>query len=337
MASETLTISVVIPVYSGEDYLESLVEQLNELKQRWVVLETHLVLTEAIFVLDEPRDGSKGKLREIVEHQPWVRMVELSRNYGQHSATVAGILYSSGDWVVTMDEDLQHRPSNIEALLAQACANASDVVFALPRGWVHGGSYRDRLSRLVKSVIGRLSGNKFVHSFNSFRLIRGDIARAASSICAQSTYFDVALTWFTQRIATAELDMTDERFSNEKKSGYRLSTLIQHAKRLILTSELKILRLSTAISFLTFCASVVYAFWILYQRFFSPVSIEVEGWTSLMIVLLAIGSVGIFMLGLIVEFLHVSMLQLQGKPAFFVVNRTSDDLLKRDVMKLSTT
>jgi glycosyltransferase involved in cell wall biosynthesis len=91
---------------------------------------------------------------------------------------VAGILYSSGDWIVTLDEDLQHRPLAIETLLKRACAEKSDVVYAQPRDWVHGGGYRDLLSRLVKRLIAGLSGNHFVQSFNSFRLIRGDVARA---------------------------------------------------------------------------------------------------------------------------------------------------------------
>ena len=74
---------------------------------------------------------------------------------------------------------------------------------------------------------------------------------------------------------------------------------------------------------------------VLYSRLFAANPVEVQGWTSLMIVLLAFGSVSVFMLGLIVEFLHTSVLQLQGKPTFFVVNRTSDAKLVQEVSKLS--
>jgi hypothetical protein len=73
---------------------------------------------------------------------------------------------------------------------------------------------------------------------------------------------------------------------------------------------------------------------VLYGRFFADQIIEVEGWTSLMIVILAFGSVSIFILGLIVEFLHMSMLQLQGKPSFFVVKRSSDPKLIQEVEKI---
>jgi hypothetical protein len=189
---------------------------------------------------------------------------------------------------------------------------------------------------MVKFMIASLSGNRFVQSFNSFRLIRGDIARAASSICAQYTYFDVALSWFTERIVTVSVDMSDDRYKAQKQSGYHFSSLVQHAKRLILTSDFRILRLTTSAAILAFLSSFVYGGWVLYRRFFADQIVEVEGWASLMIVILAFGSVSIFMLGLIVEFLHMSMLQLQGKPSFFVVDRSSDPKLIQEVEKLST-
>jgi glycosyltransferase involved in cell wall biosynthesis len=331
---QTVTMSLVVPVYSGAQYLSHLVEEIDALRKRWEAAGVRILITETLFALDAPVDDSARVLADLATQHPWVRQVELSRNYGQHSATVAGILYSSGDWVVTLDEDLQHRPHQIETLLITACTERADVVYALPQQWVHGGGYRDRLSRLTKFLIARLSGNRFVQIFNSFRLIRGDIARAASSICAQYTYFDVALTWFTQRITRVPLTLTDDRYTTQQHSGYRLSTLIQHAKRLILTSEFRILRLTTALSALAFFASVAYGSWIIWIKFISDQAIEVEGWTSLMMVLLAFGSISLFFLGVIVEFLHTSMLQLQGKPAFFVVNRLSDDLLAGEVEKL---
>jgi glycosyltransferase involved in cell wall biosynthesis len=329
-----ITVSIVVPVYSGSDYLADLIGEIEALRLRWHSAEIALAVNEVIFALDAPVDRSRELLAELSVDRPWLRLVELSRNYGQHSATVAGILYSSSDWVVTLDEDLQHRPTHIEALLASVFPEGKDIVYALPRNPVHGGGYRDLVSRMVKSVIAHFSGNRFVSSFNSFRLIRGDIARAASSICGQHTYFDVALTWFTNRIGTVRVDMSDDRYKSKKQSGYRFSTLVQHAKRLILTSDFRVLRVTTSLSLATFGAAVLYTAWVLYSRFLADDPVKVEGWTSLMVVILAFGSVSVFMLGLIIEFLHMSVLQLQGKPAFFVVNRSSDAKLREELEKL---
>jgi glycosyltransferase involved in cell wall biosynthesis len=332
--NNTITISIVIPVYSGLPYLDKLVTQIRDLRSHWQDLEVDLCITEAIFVLDEPVDQSAKLLRNLATIHSWVRLVELSRNYGQHSATIAGILYSSGDWVVTLDEDLQHQPAQIEALLKTACSEKLDIVYASPDGSVHGAGYRDRLSRFTKFMIAKLSGNRFVQTFNSFRLIRGDIARAAASIGAQYTYFDVTLTWFTERISSVKMNISDDRYKSQKRSGYRLGTLIRHATKLILTSNLRTLRFTNSLSAFAFLSAFVYSGWVLYSRLFADKPVDVPGWTSLMIVILAFGSVSVFMLGLIVEFLHTSTLQLQGKPTFFVVNRSSDPKLVQEVEKL---
>lgn len=332
---ELVTLSLVVPVYSGEKFLAQLVTEIATLRNRWETMGSELLITEAIFVMDEPVDESRRVLEIAALEHPWLRLVDLSRNFGQHSATVAGILYSSGDWIVTMDEDLQHKPERIELLLQAACKERADVVYAQPRSWVHGGGFRDRMSRWVKKIVSSLSGNRFIQSFNSFRLIRGDLARAASSICAQYTYFDVALTWFTQRISKISIEMSDDRYVSGQGSGYRLGSLLAHAKRLILTSDFRVLRLTTSLSVLFLFLSLGYAAWVLYFRFFAAQPIQVEGWASLMIVILAFGSIAVFMLGLVIEFLHMSMLQLQGKPAFFVVDRTSDTVLARAVAKFS--
>lgn len=332
--SDTITLSIVVPVYSGEQYLANLVAEIEKLRIEWSEATLDLLITEVIFVLDAPVDNSQELLKNLAIQHTWIRLVELSRNFGQHSATIAGILYSSGDWVATLDEDLQHRPHQLEAMLKAACAQGGDVVYAQPQTAVHGGRYRDRLSRIAKYMIAKISGNQFVTCFNSFRLIRGDIARAASSICAQYTYFDIALTWFTERIVTASMDLSDDRYKLQKQSGYKFTSLAGHAKRLILTSGFKTLNFTTSLASMALLSSFGYGLWVLYSRFFAEQVIEVEGWASLMIMILAIGGAVIFMLGLLVELLHMGMLQLQGKPSFFVVNRSSDLKLLHEIKKL---
>ena len=118
--NSAVTISIIVPVYSGDEYLERLVNQIDSLRTRWEEGGVSLLISEAIFVLDSPIDSSRKVLENLTTEHAWMRLVDLSRNYGQHSATVAGILYSSGDWVVTLDEDLQHQPIQIESLLKKA-------------------------------------------------------------------------------------------------------------------------------------------------------------------------------------------------------------------------
>src|SRR5690348_4931523 len=237
-----IPVSVVIPVYAGAAYLEELIAELDALRRDWDVAGSPLHLLEAVFVADAPRDDSAAVLERLATRHEWIRVITLSRNFGQHPATIAGILHTSGAWVVTMDEDLQHRPVLVPSLLRAAVERSADVVYAKPQRSAHGGSYRDLASRGLKRALAWLGGDPVIVHFSSFRLIRGPVARAAASVCSHETYLDVALTWFTNRFEPLELPMADRRYQQTGHSGYTLGKLLSHARRLVLSSQTKALR-----------------------------------------------------------------------------------------------
>ena len=122
-----IEISVVIPCYQGADYLPDLIHAIAQIRYRIHEADLPLQLSECICVNDAAVDGSLEVLQSLQGSYPWLRILSLSRNFGQHPATVAGILHSSGDWVVTLDEDLQHHPRHIVPLMLQACKKNHDV------------------------------------------------------------------------------------------------------------------------------------------------------------------------------------------------------------------
>lgn len=325
---DKITISTVIPVYSGEDYIPQLVEELAGLRNEWAEHNNSLHLQEAIFVDDSAIDGSQALLAELSAKYSWIKVVTLAKNYGQHPATVAGILYSSGEWVVTLDEDLQHRPEHIVKLLQVVAKSGADVVYARPTTAVHKSGYRDIASRAYKKLLAVLTGNQIIENFNSFRLIRGSVARAAASVGSYDTYFDVALNWFTNRIEVLPLSMQDQRYISKRQSGYNLYKLLSHARRLIISSQTKILRFGAAIGMLAVIVAVILSISVLYDYLFYPQNIDVRGWTSLFIGILFFGGISTFLLGIVLEYLTNMVLQSQGKPVFFVVDRSTDRHLR---------
>jgi glycosyltransferase involved in cell wall biosynthesis len=322
-----VSITTVTPVYSGKDFLPDLIARIEQVRDKWSNANSPLELTEAIFVNDASVDGSLPVLYDIRKTKPWVTIINLSRNFGQHQATVAGILHSSGDWIVTMDEDLQHDPSFIDTLLESAIKSEMDIVYANPEHNVHENPLRDWTSRTFKGLVSYLTGNPHVREFNSFRLIRGPIARASGSVCSHGTYFDVALCWFTNRISSIKLPLKDVRFVESGKSGYTMRKLFSHARRMIVSSETKIVRLGAAIGFFAMLITVLLGSKILYNKFFDPESIPVQGWTSLFLTLLFFSGLLAVLSGIILEYISVILLHIQGKPTFFVVDRLSDRIL----------
>lgn len=322
-----IIISVVVPVYSGERYLEKLVGEFEAVRDRWDADDVPMRLGEVIFVDDAAIDGSPALIDRLAAERPWVRALHLIRNFGQHPATVAGILHSSGDWVVTMDEDLQHPPAEIETLLRRAATQQQDVVYAKPESAVHEAKSRDMASRGFKQMMVWLSGNRNVLHFNSFRLIRGPVARAVSSVCGHDTYFDVALSWFTTRVGFVTMKLKDTRFIASKSSGYSLSKLLTHARRMLMSSQVKFLRIGGFFGLLVVVASFLLALVLIIQRLFFPETVTATGWTSLALISLFFGGLISFLVGISLEYLSALGLNAHGKPIFFVVDRSRDEVL----------
>ena len=322
--SQVLKISTVTPVYSGEVYLRSLVESLSAIRSEWARLHCPFQLEECIFVDDNAVDGSGAVLEALSTEHPWVRVISNSRNFGQHPATIAGILHSSGDWIVTLDEDLQHDPVHVFRMLEFAVGRRLDIVYARPKAAVHQSRLRDLGSVWLKQMLVLLTGNKSIRHFNSFRLLRGGVARSAASVCSHETYFDIALTWFTNRIDSITVPMKDERFIQSGVSGYSLSKLLGHARRMIVSSQAKVLRFGALIGFVVMGTDFVFGLWILIQNIIQKESTVPRGWASLFLVSLFFGGLSISMLSIILEYLTGVVLHIQGKPTFFIIDRSTD-------------
>ncbi|GGF72979.1 glycosyl transferase [Azorhizobium oxalatiphilum] len=319
-----VSISVVVPVYSGEAFLADLIAQLEQVRTGWRERGAPMELSEVILVDDSAIDGSPAVIDRLAAEHGWVTAIHLMRNFGQHAATIAGVLHSSGDWVVTLDEDLQHPPSEIETLLRQAVGAGSDIVYAKPASAVHEARWRDWASRGFKKMMVFLTGNPNISHFNSFRLLRGSMARAASSVCGYDTYFDVALSWFTKRIGVLTLELKDQRFISSGSSGYSFRRLLSHARRLLISSQVKVIRMFGLVGMSVVGIAMLGAIALLLQKIISPDTINVTGWTSLMLAILFLGGVIAFMVALALEYLSTLVQASHGKPLFFTVDRSID-------------
>jgi len=329
---DTISISTVTPVYNGAAYLGSLIERLDAYRSELDSKNCGLKLVESIFVVDDAVDDSEALLFSLEKEYDWVRVIVLSRNFGQHPATIAGILHSSGDWVITLDEDLQHKPEDITFLLEAAVQNKVDLVYAKSPENTHKSFVKDIASRLFKRVTSRLMDNKHVEDFNSFRLVRGSIARAASAICRHETYLDVAFSWFTKRVATADISLIDERNqNNESTSGYSVWGLVKHGKRMLMSSKIKLLRVGIPIGIFAFGLSSIVALYAIVRKVATFDTTVGKGWASTILAVLFFGGLSVLLIGLILEILSDVLMSINGKPTFFSIDRSNDHRLERAV------
>ena len=312
-------ISVVIPVYGGEKTLPVLISELRALTELQVTADANrFFLCEVLLVHDCGPDRSDIVISELEGEHDFVRAIWLSRNFGQHAATMAGMASATGDWVVTMDEDGQQDPLSIGALLDHATREALQLVYAQPLNSPPHGKLRNFFSGVAKIISSRVLGNRKIGRFNSFRLIDGEIARTLSAYCGNGVYLDVGLFWIAGRVGHSPILLRREF---ERPSGYSFFSLVRHFWSLVLTTGTRPLRLITIVGFFSVLLAIGFVGYAIYEKFTGRVS--VSGWTSLAVVVAFFSGVILMALGVIAEYLAVTMGIVMGKPLYVVTSKPS--------------
>src|SRR5262249_7374037 len=163
------TISIVVPVYQGELTLEPLLKEIEPLTTPQTTPGgVQFRVSETLLVHDGAIDDSEAIILSLAAKLSFVTPIWLSRNFGQHPATLAGMSSTSGDWVVTLDEDGQHNPQDIARLLDTAVQNNAQLVYAKPINQPPHGWVRNSFSALAKWVLNNLPGYPHIGEFSSF-------------------------------------------------------------------------------------------------------------------------------------------------------------------------
>jgi undecaprenyl-phosphate 4-deoxy-4-formamido-L-arabinose transferase len=238
-------------------------------------------------------------------------LIKLSRNFGQHNALICGFEYASGEFFITMDEDLQHSPEDITLLFQNQVRNDSDVVY---------GKYNDRKHSFVRNA-----GSKFLNKiisvgipeihpdYSSFRLIKSSIARAAINMKNSYTFLDGYLSWITNNISSEYVCHSPRQAG---KSSYTLKKLINHTINIFITfSDYPIRILSKFSMLLIFCMFLLTIYIFLRKFLLDDFAI---GFPTL---ILSIGyGVGLILLslGIIGEYIYRINLKTTRRPNYYV-------------------
>ncbi len=319
-------ISVVIPVYAGEKHLTDVVTELEPYTKGQVSPDGRPYrVVEVLLVHDCGPDDSPHVMRELGQRFDFVRPVWLSRNFGQHAATMAGIASSGGEWVVTMDEDGQHDPRFIGDLFDTAMREQARVVYARPVNEAPHSAFRNVSSRGAKKVVNLVGGGADATVFNSYRFILGEVARSVAAFAGPGAFFDISLGWVVDRAATTPVTARSE---GDRTSGYSLKALFSHFRRMVVTAGTRGLRAVAVAGILFALLGAVYAIYLIVHQLVSPAPIP--GWTSLAVVLLISTGAILFSLGVVAEYIGVTVNSALGKPPYLITQDPEEGPLGRD-------
>jgi polyisoprenyl-phosphate glycosyltransferase len=309
-------VSIVIPVYRGEHTLPALLEEIVPLHQEFSSPAGNPVrVAEVLLVHDHGPDNSARVIRELAAKYDFVRAVWLSRNFGQHAATLAGMASSGGDWIMTIDEDGQYDPAYLGSMVDTALAEQATVVYAKPTNTAPHGPLRNFASKVAKTFIESILGSRGTQVFHSFRLVLGEVGRSVAAYAGAGVYLDVALGWVAGEVATCPVELRGE---GDRPSGYSLRTLASHFWRMVLTSGTRLLRVVSVVGALMALIGLVVAVVLVGNKLFGADLLP--GWTSTMVaVLLSTGAI-LFALGIVAEYLGVAVNMAMGKPLYLIVS-----------------
>lgn len=291
-AADRPLISVVIPVYRSAEVLEALharlTKTLDEITEAW----------EILFVEDASPDDAWRKLEAFAERDPRVRAIQLMRNYGQQRAILCGLAHSTGRYVVTMDDDLQHRPEEIPVLLEAIESSDADVVVGRYHEKKHG-PIRRMGTRIVKWLAQRIVGVPPTLSLTSFRIVRHEVAHEVSRIQHANPVVGYLLFSVTRRFENVDVHH-DARASGS--SNYGFLDLLDYFMCMVIDYSDWPLRAVGGCGFFLSLGSFGIGAYYLYRYFAGMVG--VDGFTTLVLlltflsgfVLIGIGIIGSYLL-----------------------------------------
>jgi undecaprenyl-phosphate 4-deoxy-4-formamido-L-arabinose transferase len=298
------SVTVVIPVFNGAETVGQVVERSR------AALSGCAGLIEFVLVNDGSKDSSWQRIEELVAATPDVRGIDLSRNYGQHNALLAGIRAARCELVVTIDDDLQNPPEEIPKLFA-ALGPAVDVVYGEPI--VKRQSVGRRLAtRLVVRALSLLGG-RTAPMVSSFRLFRTELREGFAEYGGPDVSIDGLLTWQTERFDSVPV-RHDERLHGA--SNYSLLKLIRHALTMITAFSTRPLRLATTVGFLVIVFGVA-VFLYVFVRFFAE-GHSVPGFPFLASIISIFSGAQLFAIGVIGEYLARMHVRVMAQPSYAI-------------------
>jgi polyisoprenyl-phosphate glycosyltransferase len=298
-----IQISFVVPVYNGARLVEKLLDRL-------IPVGNSFGSFEVVFVDDGSRDDSYAVLCRLQQQHQEVCAIQLSRNFGQHNATLAGLAHASGEIVITIDQDLQNPPEEVPQMV-EKLREGFDVVYAIPQERAHN-AFRNLTSEFSKWIGRQIFSTSQNGNFSSFRAMRQWLVAELVQYNSGYIYLDGLINWTTVNVGSIRVrnDRTDAG------SQYSFSRLVTHGLNLVVNFSIKPLQIASLVGALFALLGLLAALYIILAKFIY--NMPVQGWASLMVTVLVMGGVQIAFLGLIGEYIGRILMNSNRSPKYII-------------------
>ena len=300
--------SIVIPVYNSEYTLDELYERIM------VVFEDITENYEIILIDDCSSDGSWEKMKNLREKDKRVKIIHLLRNFGQHNATVCGFNYCNGDYVITMDDDLQHPPEEIPKLI-EKINEGFLVVFGEYKEKKHS-KFENFLSKTFQNLMHRILKIPKGIYISSFGIYKSEVIKNAVTIKSSYPFLPALISRSTpvNKIANVEVIHKERKVG---KSGYNVFKMFKFSLNLLINYSSLPLLLVGIFGFILSIFSIGYGAIIIVRNIMDP-SYGLTGWNSLMVATTFLGGAILMAIGIIGEYLRRILAEISYEKQYVI-------------------
>ena len=301
-----MKLSLVVPCYNEQDNVFDFYDCVEK------CFSTKDFDYEIVFVNDGSRDDTFNKLKEIVKTKKGnIQVVSFSRNFGKESAIYAGLTRSKGDRVCIIDADLQQRPEVVVQMMEILDEKPElDCVAAYQQKRKEGGLISAVKSCFYK-VINKMSEVDFVNGASDFRLMSRQMVNAVLDMTEYHRFSKGILSWVGFNCEYIPYEVQIREHGESKWSTIKL---LKYAVEGIIAFSTAPLKLATFVGFVSSILSILYLIFVVVQKL--AFGIAIPGYATIIVLLLLIGGLILFCLGIIGEYIARMYVQVKNRPIY---------------------
>ncbi len=304
--NKPFALSIVVPVYRGAATVGTLVDALAELNIAGGI--------EVILVNDGSPDNSAEVCRSLTARRDIaVSLVNLARNFGEHNAVMAGFHHVRGEYVITMDDDLQNPPSEVKRLYEYTRDHGFDVVYTRYKDKKHA-AWRNLGSRFANWIADQLLDKPKGLYLSSFRCLSAFVTENVIRYEGPFPYIDGLIMQATQNIGSLEVEHLPRA---EGRSNYTVTRLVRLWSNLFFNFSIIPLRLSVILGFVMSGLGALGATYVILEAILVTPR-PPAGWASIMVAVLLLAGIQLILIGVVGEYLGRVFLTANRKPQYLV-------------------
>ena len=303
-------LSIILPAYNEKQNIERTAKTLSG------ILEKEGIPFELLFISDGSVDGTYEEICRLAELDSRVRGAEFSRNFGKEAAIFAGLELALGDGCIVMDCDLQHPPEVIPEMY-RLWQDGYEVVEGIKKSRGKESILHGMSAGLFYGIMSRMM-RMDMRSSSDFKLLDRKVVNVLLGLGERNTFFRALSFWAGFRAATVEYEVQERAFGSSKWS---FRSLVRYAVSNVTSFSTIPLQMVTVMGMVSIIFSVILALQTLVKYLTGT---AVEGFTTVILLILIIGGFIMISLGIIGHYLARIYEEVKGRPRYIIRSRTQD-------------